>query len=93
MLGYPAKLYDGSWLEWGQMADVAKDGGLAATSPWRTDTPERSGVVTYNVDNGFVVEELTGANSFSLRADGINLTDTATCGGGGDGGGPAAPGY
>lgn len=93
MLGYPAKLYDASWLEWGQMADVAKDGGLAANSPWRTDTLARSGVVTYNVDNGFVVEKLTGANSFALRADEVNVTDAAACGGGGDAGGPAAPGY
>jgi hypothetical protein len=94
MLGYPAKLYDASWLEWGQMADVAKDGGLAANSPWRTDTPARSGVVTYNVDNGFEVEKLTGANSFALRADMVNVTDSAACGvGGGTGGAPIAPGY
>jgi hypothetical protein len=76
------------------MADVAKDGGLAANSPWRTDTPARSGVVTYNVDNAFEVEKLTGANSFALRADLVNVTDAAVCGGGGgNGGGPIAPGY
>jgi len=74
------------------MADEAKDGGLKASSPWRTDTAARSAAITYNKDAGKTVEKLTGANSFALRADMVNLTDSIACGGGG-GGGPVAPGY
>jgi hypothetical protein len=86
-------LYDASWIEWGQMADEAKDGGLKANSPWRTDTAARSAAITYNKDAGKTVEKLTGANSYALRADMVNLTDSITCGGGGGGGGPITPGY
>ena len=74
------------------MADEAKDGGLRANSPWRTDIAARSEAITYNLDAGRTVEKMTGANSFSLRADLVNLTDSMVCGGGG-GGGPIAPGY
>ncbi len=75
------------------MADVAKDGGLAANSPWRTDTAARSEAITYNKDAGKLVYLLTGANSYSLRADGVNLTDSSSCGGGSGGTPPIAPGY
>jgi hypothetical protein len=92
VLGYPAKLYDASWIEWGQMADEAKDGGLKANSPWRTDIAALSAVITYNKDAGKPVEKLIGANSYALRADMVNLTDSIACGGSG-GGGPVAPGY
>ena len=74
------------------MADVAKSGGLTADSPWRTDKATRSAAITYNTDAGTPVEQLVGANSYSLRADGVNLTDASSCGGG-TGGGPIAPGY
>jgi hypothetical protein len=85
-------LYDGSWIEWGQMADEAKDGALKADSPWRTDTADRSAVITYNIDAGKPVEQLTGADSYALRADLVNVTDSNACGGGG-GTAPLAPGY
>jgi len=74
------------------MADAAKDGGLTADSPWRTDKTTRSGVITYNKDGGKLVEKLLGAFSYSLRADGVNLTDASSCGTG-TGGRPLAPGY
>lgn len=94
MLGYPAKLYDASWIEWGQMATVAKGGALAEDSPWRTDTATRSSPITYAVDNALTVDPLVGASSFALRADMVNVTDAAACGGaGGPGTGPIAPGY
>jgi hypothetical protein len=85
-------LYDGSWIEWGQMADEAKDGGLKANSPWRTDAAARSAAITYNKTAGKTVEKLVGANSFALRADMVNLTDSIVCGGGSSSG-PSAPGY
>lgn len=86
-------MYDGSWIEWGQMADEAKDGALKANSPWRTDTTARSEAITYNKDAGKTVEKLIGAGSYALRADMVNLTDSIACGGGGGGGGPITPGY
>jgi hypothetical protein len=94
-LGYPVKLYDASWIEWGQMADEAQDGGLKANSPWRTDVPTRSEAITYNKEAGKLVEKLVDANSYSLRADLVNLTDSSSCGGGSGtpGGTPIAPGY
>lgn len=92
ILGFPAKLYDSSWIEWGQMADEAKDGGLKANSPWRTDIAARSEAITYNLDAGRPVEKVTGANSFSLRGDLVNLVDSLACGGG-EAEGPIAPGY
>ncbi len=92
MLGYPAKLYDASWIEWGQMASAAKGGALADTSQWRTDTAELSDSITYNADNGFVVDTIVGANSSALRADMVNVSDAAACGSGA-GGQPIAPGY
>jgi hypothetical protein len=74
------------------MADEAKNGGLKANSPWRTDTAARSQAITYNSDAGKTVEKLTGANSFALRADMVNLTDSIACGGAAPSG-PTAPGY
>lgn len=93
VLGWPAQIYDGAWIEWGQMADVAKDGGLTADSPWRTDTAARSESITYNKDAAKLVYILTGANSYALRADMVNVTDSSICGGGTPGGPPVAPGY
>lgn len=95
MLGYPAKLYDASWIEWGQMASFAKGGALADTSVWRTDLAALSDPITYNVDNAWTVDTIVGANSVALRADMVNVTDAATCGSGtlGGGGQPIAPGY
>ncbi len=92
ILGYPAKLYDSSWIEWGQMAGVSSGGNLPDNSPWRTDTAARSASVTLN-NATFTVEPLVGANAYALRADAVNVTDSSACGGGGGGGGPVAPGY
>lgn len=93
MLGYPAKLYDASWIEWGQMATVAKGGALAEGSPWRTDTATRSSPITYAVDNALTVDSIAGASSFALRADMVNVTDASACGGSREPGAPIAPGY
>lgn len=105
LLGYPVKLYDASWIEWGYLADKAKSGVLEADSPWRTDctaadaacaasgVPVRSESVTYTVDAALAVEPLGGAiSSFSPRADLITVVDDGF-GGGPGGGGFEAPGY
>jgi 3-mercaptopyruvate sulfurtransferase SseA len=94
VLGYPASLYDGSWMEWGQMATTLKGGALADGSQWRTDTAELTASITYAVDNALTVDSIVGANSSSLRADLVNVTDSSVCGGGRPGEGrPIAPGY
>ncbi len=94
VLGYPTKIYDGAWIEWGQMAPESKGGALTEDSPWRTDIPQRSESITYNQDAGVTVYQLTGANSYSMQANGVNTVDSSICGGGGgEEGGSVAPGY
>ncbi|MGW8161386.1 MAG: selenite/tellurite reduction operon rhodanese-like protein ExtH, partial [Desulfobulbales bacterium] len=99
VLGWPAKIYDGAWIEWGQMAtnDPASDGSLDPTSPWRTDN-DLTESLSYNKGLGLVLPE-AGASSFAPHANLINVEDagTAATGGGTSGGGgssqPEAPGY
>jgi rhodanese-related sulfurtransferase len=101
VLGWPVKIYDGAWIEWGQMAtnDSSIDGSLDPDSPWRTDNSSRTESLTYN--NGPI--EPLGANSYAPHANVINTEDAGTAAGGGGGGGagpggggtsqPEAPGY
>ncbi len=79
VLGWPAKIYDGAWLEWGMMArnDLNYGGALAADSPWRTDRSDRSEDITYQ---NRIVEPLVGADSFAAAANLINEEDKAICG-------------
>jgi 3-mercaptopyruvate sulfurtransferase SseA len=79
VLGYSVKLYDGSWAEWGQMADEEKQGALKADSPWRTDLEERSEAISYSIDLGSTVQQITDADSYAPRADLINETDSSVC--------------
>ncbi len=76
------------------MATSAEDGALAPNSPWRTDTAARSEAITYNKEAGKTVYKAT-ADSYALRADGVNVADSSICGGGAaaPGGSPVAPGY
>lgn len=101
VLNYPVKLYDGAWIEWGQMTEVGGN-GFGANSPWKTDTLTRSGGTggpgpggIYYYDNtGSDLASLTVVNSYALRADGVNREDASICaGGGGDGDGGDAGGY
>jgi 3-mercaptopyruvate sulfurtransferase SseA len=100
VLGWPVKIYDGAWIQWGQMAsnEAKFDGSLAPDSPWRTDHEHLSEGITYNK----VSVALLGANSYAPGADLINQQDAAVGGGstggaggsGGSGGSaPSAPGY
>lgn len=97
VLGWPVKIYDGAWIEWGQMAtnDSTLDGSLDPDSPWRTDNADRTESLSYN--KGPIPP--VGANSYAPHANLINTEDGATGGGGsgaGPGGGsskPEAPGY
>jgi hypothetical protein len=94
-LGLPAKVYDGSWIEWGYLVDTAEEGPLPADSPWLTNTPARSESVTYNVDNGEPVESIAGdvVDPYAPHANLINVQDENFGGGGGPGGGFETPGY
>jgi len=80
VLGYPTKIYDGAWIEWGQMATSSKSGALTNDSPWRTDNASRSESITYNQDAGLTVYQITDANSYSTQATAVNTTDSAICG-------------
>ncbi len=56
VLNYPVKLYDGAWIEWGQM--TAQYGALASDSSWVTDKELKDvsgAVVIDNTDSGFTV--------------------------------------
>ncbi|MDH3391172.1 MAG: selenite/tellurite reduction operon rhodanese-like protein ExtH, partial [Desulfobulbaceae bacterium] len=77
VLGWNAKIYDGAWIEWGQMAsnDPAYDGSLEPDSPWITSGLTES--LTYNKK---IVAPISGANSTAANANEINETDKAVCG-------------
>lgn len=49
ILGYPSTYYDGSWVEWGSLTGGGPAPKLPPDSPYRTDIPELSDVITYNV--------------------------------------------
>ena len=51
VLGYPYRMYDGSWIQWGMMAHAKDTNGsyiLPESSPVRTDTDDYSVVYSYN---------------------------------------------
>jgi len=99
VLNWPVKIYDGAWIQWGQMAtnDSSIDGSLDPTSPWRADNSDRTESLSYNKGP---IDPL-GANSYAPHANLINAEDAGTGAaaggsGAGPGGGsslPSAPGY
>ncbi len=100
VLGWPVKIYDGAWIQWGQMAtnDSSIGGSLDPDSPWRTDNDAHTEALSYNK----TVVEPVGANSYAPHANEINTEDAGTAASGGGGGGagsgttpsgPTAPGY
>jgi hypothetical protein len=98
LFGMPAKLYDASWIEWGNMATTAKGGVLPASSPWRTDIPTLSSPITYNLDAGKPIDTSSIINAgvfpYALQGNEVNVTDAAACpSGGASGPAVAAPGY
>ncbi|MEF9426622.1 MAG: hypothetical protein L0956_05410, partial [Candidatus Mariimomonas ferrooxydans] len=79
----PVKMFDGSWLEWGNMTTDGATAQLQANSPWITDTAALSEAINYASTN----EKPFSANSFAFNANQVNEDDKAVCAGGGDGGG------
>jgi 3-mercaptopyruvate sulfurtransferase SseA len=97
VLNWRVKVYDGGWIQWGQMAgvDVDTGGQIEEGSLWRTDISGRSESVNYNKPNGFMVKQKKQYNSFAKQADEINIYDSAVCGitPKGVDGRPITPGY
>lgn len=97
VLRWPVKIYDGGWLEWGQMAGVANGGLLAEDSSWRTDIETRSESITYNKTQSFIRQESLNSRAPSAEfTDMINSIDSTSCGSVGSGNKkmvPTAPGY
>lgn len=83
VLGIPARLYDGSWVEWGNLAGGTALEGFPARplpegSPWRTDLATLSeqgsfeapiAGVAYNLLSGVVSEVTVEASAAGLNID------------------------
>jgi 3-mercaptopyruvate sulfurtransferase SseA len=67
ILGYPHRLYDGAWAEWGDLSnspDKNNATGLAASSPWLTDTAARSSSVhAYGTGGSGVIPTVVDGNA------------------------------
>jgi hypothetical protein len=51
VLGYKTRMYDGSWIQWGKMANAIDTNSaelLPTDSTWRTDIAKYSDLVVYN---------------------------------------------
>lgn len=71
ILGYPTRMYDGSWIQWGKMADATDTNGnqlLPSDTKWRLDTSEYTQSLVYNPDSSMVSPHATG----SLHLDGTH---------------------
>jgi len=79
ILGWPAKMYDGSWREWGNLSD--EEGVLASDSPWRTDNPLYSEAINPNNATLKPKRVPTEIDSFAPSAKLINEEDKAACSG------------
>jgi 3-mercaptopyruvate sulfurtransferase SseA len=78
VLGYPAKVYDGAWIEWGSLSSATDHNGasvLPSTSPWLTDIAAQSDNVTMNTTN--LIEAPTVTDADATSADAIIVADKA----------------
>jgi len=79
VLGYKTRMYDGSWIQWGKMAnatDVNGDTLVPQYSPWRTDLSRYSEVVIYNSDSSKVSPQNKDyLNPYALHTEAIILED------------------
>lgn len=77
ILGYPSTYYDGSWIEWGSLTGGGPAPKLPSDSPFRTDIPELSEVITYNVAGDVDPNLPTNLNSFATTSRKIIEEDKA----------------
>lgn len=69
ILGWDAKLYVGSWSQWGKMSDNADKGGeLPAGSEWAVENGDYMEEINYNADATYEVEALN-PDSDALEID------------------------
>jgi hypothetical protein len=86
ILDWPVTLYDGSWSQWGQMAAVEYStpsgtvkAALNSDSPWRTDVPSRSEVISYNYpDTSAGIVVYTSASTTVLGLNDLTTSGTFT---------------
>ena len=83
VLNYPVAMYDGSWIQWGQMANAEDVNGteiLPSDSPWRTDIPKYS-EIAYNVDPSITQSAAPyDINNSAIDSDKVQLEDKAYLG-------------
>ncbi|MCW7468231.1 rhodanese [Leptospira kanakyensis] len=77
ILGYPSTYYDGSWIEWGSLTGGGPAPKLPSDSPYRTDLPEVSEVITYNVAGDVDPNLPTNLNTFATTSRKIIDEDKA----------------
>lgn len=73
ILGYPTRMYDGSWIQWGKMAyafDTYGNEILPADTQWRTDVYDYSESIVFNPDMSKVSPHEAG--SLHLDNEGTN---------------------
>lgn len=71
ILGNPTRMYDGSWIQWGKMANALDTNGnelLPSDTRWRVDVSEYTESLTYNPDSTKVSPHAEG----SLHLDAKN---------------------
>lgn len=71
ILGNPTRMYDGSWIQWGKMANALDTNGnelLPSDTAWRLDVSEYTESLTYNPDSDLVSPHEAG----SLHLDATN---------------------
>ena len=90
ILGWPAAIYDGSWVQWGQLSgNTNMKGQLNASSPWRTDIAGRSDLINYNfeslplsaVTSTATQNDLTTSGTFTGTADSTYVVKIDSTGG------------
>jgi len=73
VMGFPTRIYDGGWIQWGKMAHREDANGstvIPADSSWRTDVAEYSEAIIYNGDSSTV--HITDVSTLNLSATDSN---------------------
>jgi 3-mercaptopyruvate sulfurtransferase SseA len=74
IMGYPTRIYDGGWIQWGKMAHREDANGstlIPEKSPWRTDIDKYSEAITYNGATSTV--HITDPSTLNLDAETTNV--------------------
>ena len=64
ILGYPTRMYDGSWIQWGKMANALDTVGnelLPSDTSWRLDVSEYTESIVYNPTSELVSPHAEGS--------------------------------